>query len=165
MEKLWNRSGIPHKGWQCADVIDLRDDDSEAEDTTAHYGVCQMCGHENIRYAHMMQHGEYPGELLVGCDCVGRMTEDYEGARARENRVRNRSLRKADWLKRNLTAPGAPVRTRHNEKQCLAYSMSSGRLPKKTMKSGQGERPIMLPDYRVSADDSHPGWLNDICEH
>lgn len=37
----WNQLGVPHKGWVCVDVIDLRaNGESEAE---ANYATCEMC--------------------------------------------------------------------------------------------------------------------------
>lgn len=61
-------SGVPHKGWTCIDVIDLRADGEQPEETD--YATCQMCGNEKIRYVHVMQHPDYIAELEVGCVCA-----------------------------------------------------------------------------------------------
>lgn len=56
----WSSAGIPHKGWTCVDVIDLRANGEQPEDTD--YATCQMCGNEKIRFVHVMQH---PGLCFV----------------------------------------------------------------------------------------------------
>lgn len=66
MTNLWDKEGIPHKGWVNIDVIDNEDI----------HGQCEMCGKEDIRYAHIMTHPKYHN-LSVGCVCAERMSEDY----------------------------------------------------------------------------------------
>ncbi len=53
----WSVPGIPHKGWHCVDIEDL----GSPQET------CEMCESMSIRYAHRMEHPDYPGSLLVGC--------------------------------------------------------------------------------------------------
>ena len=53
--------GLPTSGWVCAEVIDLE----EAEFT------CELCGHEGIRYIHVMMHHACSRKLSVGCICAG----------------------------------------------------------------------------------------------
>lgn len=50
----WSKEGLPHKGWQCLDVIDLAEN-TETGDSIP-YEQCEMCGNEKIRYAHVMIH-------------------------------------------------------------------------------------------------------------
>ena len=50
----WDQPGVPHKGWHCVDVVDLRANGERADDTD--YATCQMCGNEKIRYVHIMEH-------------------------------------------------------------------------------------------------------------
>ncbi len=50
----WDQPGVPHKGWRCVDVVDLRANGEPADDTD--YATCQMCGNEKIRYVHIMDH-------------------------------------------------------------------------------------------------------------
>jgi hypothetical protein len=45
MSGLWSEPNVPHKGWTCLEVEDLR----VAE------GTCEMCTREAIRYVHHMQ--------------------------------------------------------------------------------------------------------------
>lgn len=90
MTNLWDKPGVPHKGWRCVDVADME----EAVET------CEMCGHENIRYVHYMKHYDHPDTLGVGCVCAQKMTGDYVNPKAREKKLRSRAGRKARWLSR-----------------------------------------------------------------
>ena len=61
-ENLWNNPNVPHSGWVCTGITDLG----------APSGICQMCGHQIIRYVHHMIHPNYRS-LGVGCICAGKM--------------------------------------------------------------------------------------------
>lgn len=98
MTRRWDQEGIPHKGWRCIDVIDIREDGTPAEETD--YQTCMMCGNEKIRYVHVLQHPDISEDYEVGCVCAEKMTDDYVGPRNRENILRNRSNRRITWLKR-----------------------------------------------------------------
>jgi len=87
---LWDQPGVPHKGWRCIDADDLGETS----------GVCGMCGREEIRYVHVMEHPEYPEHLEVGCVCAEKMANDYEGPRQREARLKNKAARRSRWLTR-----------------------------------------------------------------
>jgi hypothetical protein len=89
MTYRWNKKGIPHKGWRYLSIEDL----GEPIET------CQMCGHEEIRYVHHLEHPDY-GRLAVGCICAGKMTDDYIGPKKREESLKNKASRKSRWLKR-----------------------------------------------------------------
>jgi len=86
---LWNIPGVPHKGWKNVDIIDLEDD----------YESCQMCGHEPIRYVHVMKHPEIANPFRVGCDCAAKMCEGYN-ASGRESDLKSHASRRKRWLKR-----------------------------------------------------------------
>ncbi|MEI7038226.1 hypothetical protein [Fulvimonas yonginensis] len=94
----WDTAGVPHKGWTCVDVIDLRADGEPADETD--YATCQMCGNEKIRYVHVMAHPALDEHLEVGCVCAEKMSDDYEGPKRREATLRNRAVRRARWLRR-----------------------------------------------------------------
>lgn len=94
----WNAVGLPHKGWVCIDVIDLRADGDSVDDTE--YAICQMCGNEKIRFVHVMTHPEQDENIEVGCVCAEKMSEDYIGPRHRETKLRNRAARRTRWLQR-----------------------------------------------------------------
>jgi hypothetical protein len=53
----WDRTGIPHKGWNCVGMEDLGEDIMPGEDIP--YEQCEMCGNEKIRYIHILSHPEY----------------------------------------------------------------------------------------------------------
>jgi len=79
---LWNDPEIPKKGWICIDVIDLGYPS----------GQCGMCGKEEIRYVHIMQHEE--GLTIgAGCICAGKMEGNVELAKERENTLKGRISR------------------------------------------------------------------------
>jgi hypothetical protein len=92
---LWKEKGVPHKGWSCVGVTDLRDDDPEAE-----LVMCEMCRVQEIRYVHRMTHPGWADELDVGCICAEKMEEDYTAARRREAPLRSRAARRAKWVGR-----------------------------------------------------------------
>ncbi len=86
----WSKEGVPHKGWVCFDIEDLGDP----------LQTCEMCEVQTIRYVHYMEHSDYDENLEVGCVCAGHMEEDYEQAKAREQKLKNAVQRRKNWLKR-----------------------------------------------------------------
>lgn len=97
----WNKRGIPHKGWECADVLDLGEGANSIEDIE--YEKCEMCGNEKIRYVHIMRHPEYDRELRVGCVCAEKMSGDYETPREMERLLkrkasRRRNFNRVEWV-------------------------------------------------------------------
>jgi hypothetical protein len=98
MSSLWDMPGVPHKGWTCQGVEDVRVDGETPEE--AYYRVCEMCGKERIRFVHTMAHPGFDRELRVGCVCAERMSDDYTAPKVRERELRNRSARRAKWLAR-----------------------------------------------------------------
>lgn len=60
----WDQPGVPHKGWHCVDVVDLRSDGEPAEE--ADQARCPMCGNERIRYVHVMEHPDLDENFDVG---------------------------------------------------------------------------------------------------
>ena len=68
----WDQPGVPHKGWHCVDVVDLRADGESADETD--YATCQMCGNEKIRYVHIMEHPDLNENFDVGCVCAEKMS-------------------------------------------------------------------------------------------
>jgi len=98
MPNLWDQPEVPHKGWQWVNTEDLE----EASET------CQMCGHENIRYVHYMQHQDYSDTLGVGCVCAEKMSGDYTNPKLREKKLISKMGRKQRWKSRkwNLSRNG-----------------------------------------------------------
>ncbi len=88
-ENLWKRPDVPHEGWTCEAIYDLGEP----------VGICRMCGHQIIRYVHVMTHPQYPRKIGAGCVCAGRMEGDAERARERENAFKNRQARLETFLR------------------------------------------------------------------
>ncbi|MCR5264373.1 MAG: UvrD-helicase domain-containing protein [Clostridiales bacterium] len=89
---LWKREDVPHSGWVCEGVIDLR----------FPAGVCRMCGRQIIRYVHVMRHPGYPRTIGAGCDCAGMMEGDLQAARKRESAYKNRLSRRETFLRQKM---------------------------------------------------------------
>ena len=102
----WDHKGVPHKGWTCIGVEDLRSDGQVADETD--YGSCSMCGNEKIRFVHTMRHPEFDKDLEVGCMCAEKMTDDYFSPKIREKELKSKADRRARWLQRRwrLSANG-----------------------------------------------------------
>ena len=89
---LWNKHGVPHKGWTFVRMTDSIESSGE-------YATCMMCDQERVRYVHWMEHDEYPDTLGVGCICAGKMELNYESAQLREKTFINRINRRKKWFK------------------------------------------------------------------
>ncbi len=98
MSNLWKQQDIPHKGWTLEYVYDVRED-GQSEDE-ASYEICMMCGKERIRYVHVVSHPDYGEELLVGCQCAEKLTEDYINPKLKEKELRNKTNRRTNFFKR-----------------------------------------------------------------
>ena len=98
-ENLWNKPEVPKTGWTCTGVTDLGSPS----------GICQMCGHQIIRYVHHMVHPQY-GLLDVGCVCAGKMEGDENAARRREQDFKNKQARFENYQKKpwKQSAAGNP---------------------------------------------------------
>lgn len=91
----WNKRGIPHKGWYCKDVFDLREDAEETDEIE--YEQCEMCGNEKIRFVHVMKHPEYNQLLHVGRICAEKMSNDYINPGEIENELRKKAFRRSNF--------------------------------------------------------------------
>jgi hypothetical protein len=95
----WKVPGVPHKGWTCIDTEDLMEGNSE---------TCEMCEVQDIRFAHVMEHKEYPDLLRCGCDCAGHMEGNLKAAEARKRglikavRSRKRALKRLQSVSQRL---------------------------------------------------------------
>ena len=103
-ENLWKRSDVPHEGWTCEAIYDLGEP----------VGICRMCGHQIIRYVHVMRHPAYPRAIGAGCVCAGRMEGDAERARQRENAFKNRQSRLETFLR-------TPLKRSRNGNEYIKY--------------------------------------------
>lgn len=91
----WN---APLSEWERKRVYDVRDDDKDAP-----LHKCELCGCENVRYVHVMDHQFYFEEVFVGCICAGVMQDDILKAQECERRVKNRTRRRKNYLKKQWT--------------------------------------------------------------
>ena len=62
--------------------------------------VCQFCGHEQIRFVHLLGHPSYPDIIRVGCVCACDLTNDYKNPKERERKLKSRASRKAKFPNR-----------------------------------------------------------------
>lgn len=88
-DNLWKRDDVPKTGWVCTGVTDLGEP----------VGVCEMCGHQIIRYVHHMYHPNF-GSLSVGCICAGKMEGNIEQAKKREQDFKSKESRKENFKNR-----------------------------------------------------------------
>ena len=95
---LWNKVGIPHKGWEYVGIVDLGENTPSGEEVP--YEHCELCGNERIRYVHILKHPKYNGELRVGCDCASKLLNNYNEPQDNERHCRNRTNRKTNFMKR-----------------------------------------------------------------
>lgn len=86
---LWERDDVPKTGWHCTGVTDLGQP----------VGICEMCGHQIIRYVHHMSHPNYRS-LNVGCICAGKMEGNINAAKRREQDFKNKQARKENFRKK-----------------------------------------------------------------
>jgi hypothetical protein len=102
-ENLWDRPGVPHRGWRCVAV----------EDTGEATHTCEMCGREEIRHVHTLVHDAFATPLDVGCVCAEKLEEGPAGAsrsggaptpREREASLRGRAAKRKKWLTRRWRA-------------------------------------------------------------
>lgn len=86
----WGVAGVPHKGWECVDIVDLGEPSQQ----------CEMCETSIVRYVHRMEHSRYDETLDVGCVCAGHMEGDLAASRERESAMKSRAGKRKRWLSR-----------------------------------------------------------------
>lgn len=59
-QELWKLSFFPKRGFKCSDVEDRKGQDF----------ICEMCGHEKLRYVCKVEHPQLIGNLFVGRVCA-----------------------------------------------------------------------------------------------
>jgi len=86
----WSKAGVPHKGWECVEIMDLGEPSQQ----------CEMCETSMVRYVHRMEHPTYDEVLDVGCVCAGHLEGDLAASRTREASMRSRAGKRNRWLSR-----------------------------------------------------------------
>lgn len=164
----WDQPGVPHKGWQCTDVVDLRADGGPVDETD--YATCQMCGNEKIRYVHVMEHPDVDGTFEVGCVCAEKMSDDYEGPRRRETKLRNRAVRRSRWLQRRwrvsakgnrfLNIEGHNLGVHTNRFKQWGYRID-GRFSAKTYATEDEAKLALFDDFWATTQNDDQLWSTD----
>lgn len=85
---IWNKQGVPRKGWSCVNVVDSGHASSK----------CEMCGNSNLRFVHYLEHDSYEGQLKVGSECSAKLADNYSTASSVEEYTRQYPKEKAKWL-------------------------------------------------------------------
>jgi hypothetical protein len=86
----WSQAGVPKRGWSCVGVEDLGEPSQ----------LCEMCESIEIRYAHYMEHPNYPEVIAVGCVCAEHLEQDYIRPQERERRLKSAARRRKNWTTR-----------------------------------------------------------------
>jgi len=164
----WDTAGVPHKGWTCVDVIDLRADGEPADETD--YATCQMCGNEKIRYVHIMEHPDLEEQFEVGCVCAEKMSDNYEGPRRREAKLRNRAARRTRWLQRawRRSAKGNSFLNLEGH-NLVVYPTKTGRwgykigdrFGPKTYPTAEEAKLALFDDFWAATQDDDRLWASD----
>ena len=116
--KRWN---APLSGWECADVVDVREDDKNAP-----LSECDLCGCTCVRYEHHMEHADFPFPVVVGCICAGIMEGDILKAKERERLAKNRSARRRHFIEKKWRRNAAGAYIRRHRKQDITIIPSDG---------------------------------------
>ncbi len=134
----WDQPGVPHEGWHCVDVVDLRADGESADETD--YATCQMCGNEKIRYVHIMEHPDQDQNFDVGCVCAEKMIGDHEGPKRREATLKNFGGQPAGpaGCSRRPSRPKVREWLR-NQSDCFADRSSCGGCPRNAARLAPAE--------------------------
>jgi hypothetical protein len=119
--------GVPHKGWNLENVVDLRLDEDLPYDE---YEDCQFCGQEKIRFVHILSHSAYTEDIRVGCVCAEQLTDDYVTPRRREGELRSRASRRKTWLTRKwkISRKGHEYLNTRDGYNVGVYEVSGGRF-------------------------------------
>lgn len=135
--KKW---GAPLDGWRCVKVIDVQEDGYEIG-CYSDFFECELCGCNNVRNVHVMEHDLYFEEVRVGCICAGIMEGDILKAEERERKMKNRAKRRRNFLKREWKQIGYNewVRTYRHKDLCIRkindrYYVSAGSTVVRTYK-------------------------------
>lgn len=126
--KTLNEWGAPLTGWYCIDVVDVREEDYDAELWT-----CELCGCDKVRFIHVMDNDLYFEPVRVGCICAGIMEGDILAAEERERQMRNRASRRRTFVKHKWQQSARNIWYRTYRRQELmiteyggAYSVHAG---------------------------------------
>lgn len=89
----WSEPDVPHRGWYCVAEFD-------AKEETGDLVTCEMCERSQVRFVHVMANDRYGAKLNCGCVCAGHMAGDIKAADDREQAMRSKARRRANFPKR-----------------------------------------------------------------
>ncbi len=138
--KILNKWGAPLTGWHCINVVDVREEDDEAE-----LWICELCGCKKVRFIHVMDNALYFEPVRVGCICAGVMEGDVLAAKERERRMRNRAKRRRTFVKHKWEHPRSGLWYRVYHGQELMITEYSGAY---YVQAGQGQRARTTSKYK-----------------
>ena len=78
------------------DEIDVPENAQDEDDTDYETGM--MCGKGKIRVVHILEHNQVIEEFRVGYVCSEKLTDDYTNPMQLENDLRNKALRRTNWI-------------------------------------------------------------------
>ena len=106
----------------------------------------------------------------VGCVCAEKMSGDYEGPKRRENRLRNRAVRRKKWLTRTwrtsskgnpfLNIQGHNVGVHINKFKRWGYRIGS-RFSTKTYATKDEAKLALFDDFWAATQDDDRLWASD----
>lgn len=74
--------------WELLGVYDMCPEPDDG------YATCELCGHPRVRYLHEMEHPNWCGPLMVGCECAARLLGDHETPARLQRKLTNRGRRR-----------------------------------------------------------------------
>lgn len=98
MKTAMGTTGLPASGWSIACIFR-----NYGPDRVKIKGVdCEVCGHANLVYSYALRHPEVPNEMMVGCECCGKMTGDFDTPRRLLNEQKQRTKRQKNFRQSRL---------------------------------------------------------------
>jgi hypothetical protein len=117
-----------------------------------------------------MEHPDVEEALDVGCVCAEKMSDDYDGPKRREARLRNRSSRRTRWLHRKwrVSAKGNNF-LNVDGRNLVVYPTKTGRwgykigdrFGPKTYPTVREAKLALFDDFWAATQDNDQLWATD----
>ena len=117
-----------------------------------------------------MEHPDGAEALDVGCVCAEKMSDDYDGPKRREARLRNRASRRTRWLHRKwrvsakgnsfLNVDGRNLVVYPTKTRRWCYKIGD-RFGAKTYPTAREAKLALFDDFRVGTQDNDQLWATD----
>ena len=104
-----------------------------------------------------MEHPNLDEHFEVGCVCAEKMSDDYEGPKRREARLRNRAARRTRWLRRKwrVSAKG------NSFLNLKGYNKIGDRFGPRTYSTVNEAKLALFDDFWVVTQDDKRLWASD----